>query len=69
MPELNGIEMLKKIKKINNAVKVVIITAYKDAEKIVQAFHLGATDCLFKPFDLNFLKSLLEKHLSQQNTN
>jgi len=60
MPVMDGIETLKQIKKIKPEVNVIMITGYRDAEKVVQAFRLGAYDCLFKPFDFKYLrKSIL----------
>ena len=56
MPNMNGIETLKEIKKIKPEVSVIMITAYRDAEKVVEAFRLGAYDCIFKPFDLKYLR-------------
>jgi len=56
MPNLNGIETLREIKKLSPAVSVIMITAYRDAEKVVEAFRLGAYDCIFKPFDLKYLR-------------
>jgi DNA-binding NtrC family response regulator len=62
MPEMNGIELLREIKKIKPGVHVIMITAYRDAEKVVDAFRLGAYDCIFKPFDFTYLRnSLLAK--------
>ncbi|MFN3967177.1 MAG: response regulator [Endomicrobiia bacterium] len=56
MPVMDGIEILKQIKKIKPDISVIMITAYKDAEKIVQAFRLGALDCIYKPFDFKYLR-------------
>jgi len=56
MPDMNGIETLREIKKIKPDVSVIMITAYRDAEKVVEAFRLGAYDCIFKPFDLKYLR-------------
>lgn len=56
MPGLNGIETLRELKKIRPEVSVIMITAYRDAEKVVEAFRLGAYDCIFKPFDLKYLR-------------
>jgi len=63
MPKMNGIEVLKKTKVINKNIKVIIISAYKDAEKVVEAFRNGAIDCIFKPFDLKILKNILSDKL------
>ena len=56
MPNLNGIETLREMKKLKPDVSVIMITAYRDAEKVVEAFRLGAYDCIFKPFDLKYLR-------------
>ena len=55
MPVMDGIETLKKLKAIKSDLPVIMITAYRDAEKVVNAFRLGAFDCIFKPFDLKYL--------------
>lgn len=59
MPEMNGIELLKKLKEINPNLEAIMITAYKDAEKVVEAFKAGAYDCLFKPFNLKYLRAAI----------
>jgi len=56
MPNMNGIETLRELKKLKPEVSVIMITAYRDAEKVVEAFRLGAYDCIFKPFDLKYLR-------------
>ena len=57
LPDFDGIEVLKGIKKIDPDVPVIMITAFRDSEKVVQAFRLGAYDCIFKPFDFNYIKT------------
>lgn len=56
LPEMNGVELLRKMKEIRPNIEAIMITAYKDAEKVVEAFRLGAFDCIFKPFDLKYLR-------------
>jgi len=56
MPGMNGIETLRELKKIQPDLPVIMITAYRDAEKVVDAFRIGAFDCIFKPFDLKYLR-------------
>jgi DNA-binding NtrC family response regulator len=56
MPGMNGIDTLKELRKIRPETAVIMITAYRDAEKVVEAFRLGAYDCIFKPFDLKYLR-------------
>jgi len=56
MPKIDGNATLKIIKSIQPDSKVIIITAYHDTEKIMEAMRSGAEECIFKPFDLNLLK-------------
>lgn len=56
---MNGIELLKKFKEIKPNIEAIMITAYKDAEKVVEAFRLGAFDCIFKPFNLQYLRKAI----------
>ncbi|MBN1824575.1 MAG: response regulator [Endomicrobiales bacterium] len=55
MPHKDGLTMLKEIKEIDKEVSVAMITAYKDAERVIEAFRLGALDCLLKPFNLDYI--------------
>ena len=57
LPDTNGITLLKEIKTISSETPVVMITGYKDAEKVIGAFREGAFDCLLKPFNLDYLKN------------
>lgn len=59
LPDKNGLDVLKEIKAEDKKVPVVVVTAYKDAEKVIEAFRQGAKDCLLKPFDFEYLKKLI----------
>jgi len=59
LPERDGIEVLKEIKQIDSKLPVVMITGYKEAEKVIEAFRNGATDCLLKPFNFDYIKNNL----------
>jgi len=61
LPDKDGIEVLKEIKQINKNIPVVMITGYKEAEKVIEAFRYGAMDCLLKPFNFDYMKNLLEQ--------
>jgi DNA-binding NtrC family response regulator len=65
MPEMNGIDALREIKKIKPEIPAIMITAYRDAEKVVEAFRLGAYDCIFKPFDLKYLRKAILAQLME----
>ena len=51
MPEMDGIEVMKQVKKINDNIPIILITAYGEVEAAVQTVKLGAYDYIEKPFD------------------
>ena len=51
MPKLNGIELLRTIRKKGIYVPFVFLTGYGDKEKTVEALRLGAFDILDKPWE------------------
>lgn len=63
MPEMGGLEVLQKIREIDNDAKVVMISGMHDVQAAREAIKLGAVDYITKPFDLReldgYLKSLL----------
>ncbi|MFO7445569.1 MAG: response regulator [Ignavibacteriaceae bacterium] len=57
MPGMNGLELLKNIKKDYSHLKVFMITAYSDEENYREAVTNGADDYLNKPLDFENLKN------------
>lgn len=55
MPEMNGIELLKKIREIHSTLPVIIMTAYGDKDLVVQAMHCRCSGFIDKPFDMDEL--------------
>lgn len=51
MPEMNGFEVLKKIKEAKPSTSVIIISAHGSIENAIKATRLGAFDFLEKPID------------------
>ncbi len=66
LPGIDGIEVLKKIKEIDENTVVIMITAYEIIEKAVQAMKLGAYDYLLKPFKIGDLKIGIKRALELQ---
>jgi two-component system, OmpR family, response regulator len=58
MPEMDGMEALKAIKKKRPELQIILLTGYATVEKTVEAMKIGATDFLEKPADL---EALVEK--------
>lgn len=59
MPEMNGLEVLEKIKQMNITVPVIIVTGVKDKHVADDAMSLGAVDFIPKPIDLDRLEQSL----------
>lgn len=57
LPDKSGIELLREIKSLDKKVSVVMMTAYKDADKVIEAFREGALDCVLKPFNFEYIKN------------
>ncbi len=51
MPEMNGIELIAKMKEERISIPVVVLTAHADVPLAVEAMKLGAVDLLEKPFE------------------
>jgi len=50
MPQMNGLDLLPKLKEKLPDVKVIIMTAYSTLDTVVNAHRKGATDYIMKPF-------------------
>lgn len=61
MPILDGIKMSEKIKELNPAALIVIITAFNDSNYLFEAIKLNITSYLTKPLDLKLLIDTLAK--------
>ncbi|WP_281987517.1 response regulator [Aquimarina aggregata] len=63
MPEMDGYEATRLIKKMNTQLPVVAQTAYSSNEDIHNAFAAGCDDFISKPVDPKALKKIIEKYL------
>lgn len=55
MPEMDGIELLKKVKAVHPNMLVIMITAYPEIDLALDAMRLGAYDFIIKPADLELV--------------
>jgi DNA-binding NtrC family response regulator len=63
MPQMDGLTLLERIKSLDPAITVIIMTAYGTIEKAVEAIKKGAYDLIQKPLDEARLFHLLRKGL------
>jgi len=61
MPEMNGLEMSKEIKKINKRVPIIISSAYNDSNFLMQAIDIGIDHYITKPVDMRKFRAKLEE--------
>lgn len=66
MPLINGLETLKRIKRIDREVPVVILTADGRANTAVHAMKLGAYDYITKPMDWERLRVIIKNALTMK---
>ena len=63
MPNMDGIELLKRLKELEPTVVVIVMTGYADKDVILNALKADADDFITKPLNLLQLKTAIEKAL------
>jgi DNA-binding NtrC family response regulator len=61
MPEMDGLELLKAIKRKKPELQVILLTGYATVGKGIEAMKLGAVDFLEKPADLKVLTEKIKE--------
>lgn len=62
MPQMTGLELLKRVKQARPTVQVIMMTAYTTIQKCIECVERGASDYLLKPFDnMDDLANLIEE--------
>jgi two-component system, NtrC family, response regulator AtoC len=61
LPEMSGIDVLRKLKKKHDTITVIMITAYHDMETTIQAMKEGAYEYIRKPIDADELEIVIDK--------
>jgi len=64
LPDMDGMDILRDLKKRMPGLKVIVMTGYATLSNAVQAMKLGATDYLCKPFTDDELTDAVEKACS-----
>ena len=65
MPYINGLDLTQKIREIDKNVKIIILTAHLDENKLLQAIPLGLVGYLKKPIKRQELKDILYKTIAE----
>ncbi|MBW2108635.1 MAG: sigma-54-dependent Fis family transcriptional regulator, partial [Deltaproteobacteria bacterium] len=64
MPNMDGIELLAKIREKNSEIPVILVSGYGTVQFAVKAMQLGAFDFVVKPFSASAMESLVKKAVS-----
>ena len=65
MPNMNGLELSKRLFSINKNIPIIITTAYNENDYLLEAINLGISNYLLKPIDIEKLNTILEKIYNQ----
>jgi PAS domain S-box-containing protein len=63
MPEMDGLEVLRRVKRLDPTIEVVMITAYASLETVKLALTHGAFEYLIKPFSRQDLEAVVQRAL------
>lgn len=66
MPDMDGIEMLKKVREIDEEIGIIMMTAFGTIDTAREAFKLGADDLVQKPFNNDELKVIVRRTLERK---
>jgi two-component system, LuxR family, response regulator FixJ len=66
MPDMSGIELLRRLKELTLGVPVIVITGHGDIALAVEAMKMGAADFFEKPFDDDLLVASVRAALRQR---
>jgi len=66
MPGMDGMEVLRQVRQIKPAIRVIIITAHGTIDSAVEAMKLGAVDFLQKPFAPKEIRDLVSRVMNRE---
>ncbi len=67
MPIMNGIELIQKIRELDQNSKIIITTFKDDVQTLLQATELKLFKYLIKPIDFTTLKNIIEESIEELN--
>jgi DNA-binding NtrC family response regulator len=66
MPDMSGLDLLREIKKLDDAIEVVVMTGYPAISSAVEALKEGAYDYLSKPVMLDEIHHLMQRMMERR---
>lgn len=65
MKGMSGIEVLERVKRIDENIKVIMVTVHSEKEMIAKAKELGADEYITKPFMISYLEEVVIKKIQE----
>ncbi len=65
LPDMNGLDAVREIKKISPRIPVIVMTAYNSRENAIEAIKRGACDYFTKPFKIDELRLVIQRVLEK----
>lgn len=69
MPDIDGFEVLRRMKEIDSGIQALMITGMNDELSESEAYALGVRDYLIKPIDLDELRTKINKYILNDKKN
>jgi len=66
MPQMDGMELLKKVKAVDPKMMIIIMTSYPEIDLAVEAMRIGAFDFIIKPVELDLVVLSVKKALERK---
>ena len=66
MPVMGGMELIERVKKLDNPPVIIVITAYASMQSAIDALKFGVYDYITKPFNLDMVSNAVERALEKR---
>jgi len=67
MPEMDGMKLLEKVRKLDSKATVIIVTGYGSIESAVEAIKCGAYDFITKPFEMEVMRAIVNRAMERHS--
>ena len=68
MPKLNGIEMISKIREVDNDIYIIVLSAYNESNYFIDSIKYGVDSYILKPLDIEQIVSALNQVIKKELT-
>ena len=65
MPKMNGLEMIREIRAVNEKQEIIVISAYTDSNYLINSIKLGVTGYIIKPMNFEQILKVLEHSIDK----